>query len=1518
MVDLFDRSSSLAYKEPWEIRQEKREKKRADKRTLKEQKKNELSSEEIIQKDDRPFLEKTGDYIVEEIKNIYNNSPESLLNKPVIRLLRGQGVISVEEALDPDYKLTEFQKTVASGAGRSLYTLADIAATGIDIVVPLASNKIASLLESVADKKTADKFRLETNLNEKIDQLYLEAKPEDPETFFGQVGSLLIEYGLPTTWGLKVVNGLIKLPKFVAGTKLGQKIYKPKAQPWGAKPKKPPTQITKIAKAVGLGSAGFAAGEFLAGSREGLDPFDKIPIPDFITKYTGLEDIELDKLENLEGLTGRDLAIAKFKNRLLYMKQGGALGALFPIVGKGLKVAGKLSMAGTQKVGGGTLTLGSKLLAKVGEIPGAGNVAREVQFFGGVGVDIIREPIHKVLKIYANRGTGDVFKTLPKFEKWRKFDISSSDPVLRRLKKLDTYSGLQLLRSAGKFTTEEILSRSKTERFVKSENKKVTKYLDSIEKKIYELAKSFGKDYDTKLTTPAYQEQQLEHVLEFVKGQKTIKELPEVLRESAAGLEKAITTIKKRYAGLLPDGELKNFMQQDIRSYMKKSFSLFTSKNYAPDPVIYEKATQWVTKNVIKANKDLKEDAFKVYGKFLSEEESYIKAAKDHLESILNRGNYEGKDVLANINYIANSLRIDTFMKTGEELPKVIKNFLGEEKGKLRENVLFTTTEMIVQTAQKKMYDELGQIGLKEGWLFETESMAKYNQVNPHGIGELHGLSKVNDSLTSKTSKYYASQEVAEMFREGKTLFSDRIKGGIYAALLSGQAATQYGLTVLSPATQVRNVLSASMFALFNGHFGGRASIINSFEMVVDDIFGAGKTIDEADFIERISRKVELGVMDENIVASELKGIVQDLKNRKITDTQTLVEILSKTKFLSKATELYGGGDNLWKFFGHEFVMSQLKPAMRNFDDVIKYHKEIMGVEFNPKNIYTNTDKTVNEAIEEMAAWSIRNTYPTYSMVPPVIQALRRFPLGNFVAFPAEMWRTSYNALEIAMKEISSSDPIIREMGFRRLMGGVAVHGGFGIVAPAVASSLTGITQEFIENYKRDFGASWEKDSALVPITQMGKGSKKGIFKYVNLSYFNPYAMVAAPFKKMYKFAFDSNNRYTPEDQKETLLGSLFNPEDGAISGLFKPFLSQAIFFEKTVDLLPPGMLGRGGVTKTGTRLWGDKATWGEISTKATEHFIKGIIPGALRTASRIDKGFEGNKYIDPYAELVNLFSGIKYQEVNIADRMSYLVYDYNNISQETKVGMDMYKDSTWASQTPEGIITEYYQQQMKALGGQLKIYQTLDTLKQAGFTDSEIRNMLAKTETGKTRISSIKVNSLLKGEFYPVPVAEGRMEGKIKALKKLEKQRSNLGVNVFTTLKNEDYYYPKKRLKDMEKYLKKNFKLTTYEKLRQSDVNKDPSLQEEFDYQKKQEEDRKQNLKENREQEREDRKKEREDRRENRAEIQTPPLPLPGNPEEITTVAQSTIPVANQGGLGITNKARINEFGDIVKNTTV
>ena len=41
-------------------------------------------------------------------------------------------------------------------------------------------------------------------------------------------------------------------------------------------------------------------------------------------------------------------------------------------------------------------------------------------------------------------------------------------------------------------------------------------------------------------------------------------------------------------------------------------------------------------------------------------------------------------------------------------------------------------------------------------------------------------------------------------------------------------------------------------------------------------------------------------------------------------------------------------GDNLWKFFGYQFVKSQLKPALKNLDDVATYFKEVEKYAFRP------------------------------------------------------------------------------------------------------------------------------------------------------------------------------------------------------------------------------------------------------------------------------------------------------------------------------------------------------------------------------------------------------------------------------------------------------------------------------------------------------------------------------------------------------------------------------------------
>ena len=146
--------------------------------------------------------------------------------------------------------------------------------------------------------------------------------------------------------------------------------------------------------------------------------------------------------------------------------------------------------------------------------------------------------------------------------------------------------------------------------------------------------------------------------------------------------------------------------------------------------------------------------------------------------------------------------------------------------------------------------------------------------------------------------------------------------------------------------------------------------------MTIDDIFGAGKVIDEDAFIKNIENKIRLGVLDENIVASELKAVLQEIKStRGLTSLDKIIRALSDGKFafddtvlkktgetISKfgkgATRVYAGGDNMWKWYGHEYVKSQLRGLYSKTSDISKWYDEIVGRKFDPKNTFTGKLKT--------------------------------------------------------------------------------------------------------------------------------------------------------------------------------------------------------------------------------------------------------------------------------------------------------------------------------------------------------------------------------------------------------------------------------------------------------------------------------------------------------------------------------------------------------------------------------
>ena len=65
--------------------------------------------------------------------------------------------------------------------------------------------------------------------------------------------------------------------------------------------------------------------------------------------------------------------------------------------------------------------------------------------------------------------------------------------------------------------------------------------------------------------------------------------------------------------------------------------------------------------------------------------------------------------------------------------------------------------------------------------------------------------------------------------------------------------------------------------------------------------------------------------------------------------------------------------------------------AKKDLPKMKKWFKDVAGQEFDPKTLLGDK-KGYKEAIKEGAAWYVKNTMPTYSLVPRAIQAVRTTP----------------------------------------------------------------------------------------------------------------------------------------------------------------------------------------------------------------------------------------------------------------------------------------------------------------------------------------------------------------------------------------------------------------------------------------------------------------------------------------------------------------------------------------------
>ena len=1250
--------------------------------------------------------------------------------------------------------------------------LSDVA-TGAVIGPPLAFKSLAELLTIGVDlgagkinEKTGTTY--DPRFTEGLDGLtrkFLEYSGE-PETLAGEITQMGTQFMVPMKITDKIIRNIPNAIKWFKGRTLfmnnAKLANKHRLIQSGA----------SLAQRMGTGALSLGATDFLiSGGERRLDP------------------IFYERTKE-EGKTGKELAAARLANKIKFGKEGALIGLGFPLIGAGLG----LGVRGIGYGVGVTYDLLGRVINPL-VTPVLKGLAADPLVLPSIikgfraNADVIFNQFGTRIALTALGRTKQWTQQLPPYQQWRRFAVDNIDPVESGLKRID--NAISWIRSAGKNTAEALFIKGSANREIKATGKKIQDLLKSIELKSYDLAKGFESTYNTNKTSPSFLNKIADDIEEVLDGKRKLSNLPEAMQNTVKLLKEEITKINKLFNKYVPkDESFAHALNGGTKNYVKKSFAFLNNPNYSmpsTDP-IFIKAARFA-ENLIKRDKNLLEEAVIAAGKGASQS----KAIKDYsnlmIRQILQMGKVDNRNPFEVLRKVGERLNLKGFLKEGEELPAVLNNLLGKGTVKgvegLKNNVLFTTASMMSAVSNKQMYDTLARVMLQQKQVFRTaaEARAGKKTMEVVQIGRIDGMSGLETSL----SKLYTDAQTAKVLTTNRGPLDILAEIPGYSTFLQFKAGVQWGKTVGSPATGSRNFVTAADFAMLRGLIGGRASVTNAVKMQIDDIYNSGRLSGSAEerLLANIEEGIKYGALDENIVVTELKELLAATqKGRTINSFDSMIKAAGDARIVELMGKLYAGGDHVWKWYGYNWYKSFLTDyAKKDMKRMQSWFSKIAGRELDLLNT-DGSKKTLEEAIKEASAYYVRNTMPTYSKVPAAIKGVRNLPLGNFVAFPAETLRSSFNVMNISTKEILSGDPILREMGYRGLIGLFTTQGAKGLAIVKLYGAMTGLTQDIMKEYQQNLAPGYQRNSQLLAVTKAIKGK----FKMVDLSTVLPYDYVRRPWEAL-------NNAIQQKRLNNQNFGNFWRhlvfDEAGPVREFFDPFISTPIGLEAFIDI-------KRGYTKTGKKIWSELDSDEEKWSKSWEYFYKQLEPGAITTLRQLYSAYTGTPYkgrvYDEQDVLMGLATGIKPYDVDVNKTVDFLISDYTKIRSKAFDASVMYKTETHNGN--DDIENDFIRIQRNVWREQRRIYQAFKTAQKFG-----VDYYTLKKELRARGIALRDVRGILNGDFDPIPFSEPRFKNK---LKELQEMNNDFNKDKKTKRRlNRDSFYPKYKLKNILRNLK-------------------------------------------------------------------------------------------------------------------
>ena len=814
--------------------------------------------------------------------------------------------------------------------------------------------------------------------------------------------------------------------------------------------------------------------------------------------------------------------------------------------------------------------------------------------------------------------------------------------------------------------------------------------------------------------------------------------------------------------------EFKDLFGGKVKSWLGATYDIFQNKSIIP--YLAYKPTRQAVDKAIKVFQDAAEQG----GKPITREEAEYFVNNVLKTARLPKGFKMDKpsDPLIAlpdffINRTSGQKATETFTAlskiTKEADREVFEELLGKTKNPLQ-TILGGTSRLSLITRRNEFFDNLVKVNddlVKAGrqpFLVKTQTEAAavfgselsqgFRRINmdPNKVLEASSTNPLMQAAKTKSGQnlgYFTTDSIADALE--KTNATNRNTSGfmrVYENLfLYPKATSQIAKTILSPVTHLRNFISAGAFAAANGIIPAvdTAAVKSAYQALQTPLKG---TRIQNEFYEKL---LKLGVVNSNVRLGDLTRLLEDVKFGETMTSDKGMRMLLKplSKLKQTSQDLYTAEDDFWKIYS----WSQEKKRLG--DSLIKAGLK-KGDEFT--DAAGNSFKFTDDYLEQEAANIVKNNVPNYDYVGDFIKGLRKFPIGNFVSFPAEILRTGTNIVRRGLKEINFNIKSIngvtvdkkpfQSIGHTRLFGFGATTVAVPYATVEMFKALYDVSEEELQAIKR-YVPDWSKNSTIVPIK-----TEDGKFKYVDFSHANAYDTLIRPVQSVINAVAEGR---TDEDGiMDDFLVGIYT----ATKELGEPFVSESIWTEAAADLI-----FRKGVTRSGSRVFNPEDTPGDKASAIMKHLVEAQMPFSASQINRIFKAglkevdvIEKGKF-DKYGQTYELgeelsgLVGFRAVQLNPERSLNFKIADYQKGVRDSR-SLFTAKSLRGGPIEPSEIVQNYINANRALYNTRQEFLIDIDAARTLGISEGELFT------TVTDRLSKVDFTTIDNDQFRPLAIS--------------------------------------------------------------------------------------------------------------------------------------------------------------------